>query len=172
MEFEVGSEEERTVEKNQLYRVEIDSPASIRFKNPSENTVARFLEIWFYLDDPLEATSSVGSAKFSANEARFLTVASGQGHTDSVKLSHDAAIHYFELQPNESFIFETLSYRSNYIWVLKGALSIDNYRVLNQDGVIITGDPVLTLNSQNHSTVLLIDLPGDPPLDEESEFQD
>ena len=76
----------------------------------------------------------------------------------------------FLLQSNESFTFETLRKRSNYIWVVKGALSIDDYRVLDQDGVIITGEPVLTLNAQKHTTAILIDLPEDPSIEFDEDY--
>ena len=171
MEFRTSSKDWLTVQKNQMCRAVIGSPTSVRTKNPSMQAAAKFLEIWLALDESAEPDIQVGDCKLSPGSNSFLTIASGQDHPDSLSLNHDAAIHYFQLQPNESFIFETLQYRSSYIWVLKGAMSIDDYRILNQDGVIITGYPTLTLNAQQHTTALLIDLPGDPPLDDLEDSQ-
>jgi len=161
------------VEKNRFCRVRTGENLPIRMKNPSGAESAKFLDIWLELDESPAFDIHSGDCRFPSGAYRFLTIASGQGHEEAVPLVQDTAVHYFHLQQNESFIFETLPYRSTYLWIWKGALSVDNYRILNQDGVIISGEPVVAFTAQQHTTALLIDLPGEPPEEEEDpKFQE
>lgn len=161
--LQIGNQELKELRKNQLCRAVIGSPAPIYYRNPSEKVTARFLEIWFLPEETAVSGVSIGSCQFQSGPDRFLTVASGQEHPDSIPLSQDSAIHYFQLRPNESFIFETLFYRNSYIWIVTGALRIGENRILNQDGILIGGENTLTLNALQQTTALLIDLPGEPP---------
>lgn len=88
----------------------------------------------------------------------LLPVASGQGHSGSLELTCDAAVYFSSLAPYEQLVFETLSMRRTFLYLVAGAVRSEEHRMLAGDSCEIHNESRIPLMGQERSELLLIDL--------------
>jgi redox-sensitive bicupin YhaK (pirin superfamily) len=145
-----------------IYKITAEDAAELNFKNPSSHKQNRVLEIWLSaelhgeLPNPEEAKLKTNRGFFS-----FLPLASGQGHEEATVLTSECAIYLSRLRPSENLIFETILSRSVCVFVLEGAVRLEEDRLIAGDSALVFNEERIPITAQQQSAVILIDLPLD-----------
>jgi redox-sensitive bicupin YhaK (pirin superfamily) len=148
------------MEAGDVYRIAAVEEAELTFKNPSAHKKNRVLELWLSADLPGPPPEPEG-VRLNANQGffNFLPLASGQGHEDAAVLTTECAVYLSRLRPSDNLIFETVLSRSVYVFVLDGAVRLENDRLIGGDSALVFGEERIPMSAQQQSAVILIDLP-------------
>lgn len=145
-------------------RIEPGKPAYL--DNPSQLEVSRLVEVWIRAGEvEFESTERIPQRievkDVDPKEVRgtLLPVASGQSHSQTVRLGEDVAIYLSRLYPPEQLIFETLPQRSTFVFLAEGHLRVGEERMHSGDGLAIWRESLISIAAQDRSEFLLIDLP-------------
>jgi len=156
------------MEAGDVYRIAAAEEAELTFRNPSAHKKNRVLELWLSADfsgrppEPEAVRLNLNRGFFN-----FLPLASGQGHEDAAVLTTECAVYLSRLRPSENLIFETVLFRSVYVFVLDGAVRLEDDRLIGGDSALVFGEERIPMTAQQQSVVILIDIPLD---DEEREM--
>ncbi len=148
------------MEAGDVYRIAAIDETELIFKNPSAHKKNRVLEIWLSADLSGTPPEPEG-VRLNANRGffNFLPLASGQGQEDALVLANDCAIYLSRLRPSENIIFETVLYRSVYVFVLDGAVRLEDDRLIGGDSALVFGEERIPMTAQQQRVVILLDIP-------------
>jgi len=148
------------MEAGDVYRIGAVEENELTFKNPSAHKRNRVFELWLAADLPEKPPDPEG-IRLNINRGffNFLPLASGQDHEDSAVLTTECAVYLSRLRPSENLIFETVLSRSVYVFVLDGAVRLEDDRLIGGDSALVVGEERIPLTAQQQSAVILIDLP-------------
>ncbi len=131
------------------------------FRNSGEYGVSRFISMGFRPGDEPVPAESKDRMSFSIKGGRtsLLTLASGSGEDNSLRLCIDAVVSMARIGKGEKLIFETHPSRRIILMVLEGAVAADRSRFNKNDSLMIMGEPLVSLYAYDRARVLIVDLP-------------
>ncbi|MGW8178271.1 MAG: pirin family protein [bacterium] len=151
---------ESILEADGVHCLTVGASAEFRVKNLSETEPCSYCQVW--LDArTIEAVpgEEAGKSSSSKGDGGLVPLASGQGEIAAVSLQQDIAIYLSRLRPNETLIFETLLNRRVFLAILDGVVSVDEYRLVESESVMISKENLIEIAAQQKTKLLLIDLP-------------
>jgi redox-sensitive bicupin YhaK (pirin superfamily) len=127
--------------------------------NPSAVEPVHLYQIWL-LPRSSGLKPSYSQKVFAAEgrSGRWQLVASPDGADDSLKIEQDARIYLAVLQPNSKLEFGIDASRHTWLQVLRGSISVNGNALSAGDGVAVSQEPQLTLDSTAPAEVMLFDL--------------
>ncbi|MCR8634891.1 pirin family protein [Paenibacillus radicis (ex Xue et al. 2023)] len=128
--------------------------------NPSDEPVS-LLQIWFTPDqrqlEPSYETSNYDPAKLTNN---WLPIVSNQSGPGIAHIHQDMTIYMTKLEAGKSLSFQQKEGRRIYVHIIEGTVTLNEGNHLNRrDAARISDLSSLTVNSEQDSMLLLIDLP-------------
>ncbi|MFD0680319.1 MULTISPECIES: pirin family protein [unclassified Paenibacillus] len=128
--------------------------------NPSDEPVS-LLQIWFTPDqrqlEPSYETSNYDPAKLTNN---WLPIVSNQSGPGVAHIHQDMTIYMTKLEAGKSLSFQQKEGRRIYVHIIEGTVTLNEGNRLNRrDAARISDLSSLTVNSEQDSMLLLIDLP-------------
>jgi redox-sensitive bicupin YhaK (pirin superfamily) len=128
--------------------------------NGSPVEPVHFLQIWI---EPARAGIAPGYEQKTFTEAdkrgRLRLVASPDGADGSVTIHQDARVYATRLGAGDDVEHKLAPGRHAWVQVTRGALTVGGQRLAHGDGAAISGEPVVTLASEQDAEALLFDLP-------------
>jgi redox-sensitive bicupin YhaK (pirin superfamily) len=162
IEFTPAEGDHLTFRPGDVCRISLGRHREVTVRNPSPQRSATFLAIWFRCAErPAKLDFDIDQQSFTNLKRTSVStpLISGQGHEHSVSISLDCAVYLSSLGANENLLFETLSSRRSFIFVLSGAIRMQEHRLLARDSAMVRQQVSLPIAAQQHSSILLIDLP-------------
>jgi redox-sensitive bicupin YhaK (pirin superfamily) len=127
--------------------------------NPSATEPVHLYQIWL-LPRAQGLTPQYSQKAFAAEgrDGRWQLVASPDGEQGSLKIEQDARISLAVLPSGRPLDFQFGTGRHAWLQVLRGSLNVNSLPLTAGDGVAITQEPRLTLDSPQSAEVMLFDL--------------
>lgn len=92
-------------------------------------------------------------------EGRLLPVASASGADGALRIHQDAAVYVSRLQPGQGAVHQLKPGRRGYLFVIEGALTVNEAALGAGDQARITEEERLTLKASRPAELILLDLP-------------
>jgi len=130
--------------------------------NPSEEEETHILQLWFFPDQK-QLPPSYEEASFDPNalNGQLLPVVSHNHSENAAKIHQDTTVYLSKLEQGKTLDYKQDNSRKIYVFVIEGALNLNNDTVLNRrDDARITDTPALKIEAKQDSFFMLIDLPG------------
>jgi hypothetical protein len=127
--------------------------------NASTNETAHFLQIWI-LPDKEGHQPNYGQKSFTKDfeSKNWVLVASPDGQDGSIELHQDARMYVGKFKQGETQKVELAQDRHAWIQVVKGDLKVNGTEAASSDGIAISGEKSLTIESTSNSEFILFDL--------------
>jgi redox-sensitive bicupin YhaK (pirin superfamily) len=120
-----------------------------------------FYQIWIYPDESgLKPTYDQRNYKPVEWENKLYPVASGQGISDTVTFHTDATIYRCSLNAGKSVTYKQTSERRIFVYLTSGQIAVNDMAFKSKDQARIDVEEPLTLNAQEDSELILIDVPS------------
>ena len=120
-----------------------------------------FYQIWIYPDESgLKPTYDQRNYKPVEWENKLYPVASGQGISDTVTFHTDATIYRCSLNAGKSVTYKQTSERRIFVYLTSGQIAVNDMALKSKDQARIDVEEPLTLNAQEDSELILIDVPS------------
>jgi len=128
-------------------------------QNASDAERVHLLQIWI-LPHTVELEPSYEQKAFSADERRgqLRLIASEDGRDGSVTVHQDVSLFASILDAGQEVERSMDQQRHAWIQVARGAFSVNGESALQGDGVVITGESLLTIKAEEPGEILLFDL--------------
>src|SRR5215213_6340892 len=128
-------------------------------QNASDTERVHLLQIWI-LPHTVELEPSYEQKAFSADERRgqLRLIASEDGRDGSVTVHQDVSLFASILDAEQEVERSMDQQRHAWIQVARGAFSVNGESALQGDGVVITGESLLTIKAEEPGEILLFDL--------------
>jgi len=130
-------------------------------KNPSIHEKTALFQIWIYPNQkggkPLYDKRDFGSIDQSN---RWVTLVSGDGRENSIKIKQDASILSTELEEGKTLDIPPVKQEEGYLlFVVDGTIQIAGNRLDQRDEIQIIGEDIYTIEAQKKSKLLLFQVP-------------
>ena len=142
-----------------VQRMTLGSGALHSELNASQDQPMRFIQIWI-LPDTANLTPAVEQKAFTLEDRhnRLLEVLSPDGG-DAVQVHQNANIYVASLDPGVEVTHKIGSARGGYLYVIEGAVSLDDHDLDSGDAAKIPHQDELTIVARDPSELILVDVP-------------
>lgn len=124
--------------------------------NASQSEPLNFLQIWI---KPNQINTEPGYAEKAINDKKGISlIISPDGANDSLRIKQDVKFYKINLE-NESTDFTASTDRTYYLQITKGSMQINGSALNQGDGITITAESALILETDSSAEAVLIDLP-------------
>ncbi|MGH2710037.1 MAG: pirin family protein [Actinomycetota bacterium] len=130
-------------------------------QNGSETEPMRFIQMWI-LPDQLGLPPSVEQRVFTTEQRtdRLLEVISPESG-DAIKVHKNASVHVARLNRGTEVKHSFGADRGGYLYLIEGALTVNDEKLATGDAVKISDEPDLRLSAEDLSELILVDVPLD-----------
>jgi redox-sensitive bicupin YhaK (pirin superfamily) len=127
--------------------------------NASQTEPMRFIQIWI-LPDAGGLTPEVEQRVFTKEDRtnRLLRVIGPEGG-EVVKVHQDASVHVASLEPDTEVVHPLGRGRGAYLYVIDGALRLNDEPMTTGDAARVTDEEALRLRADAPSELILVDVP-------------
>jgi quercetin 2,3-dioxygenase len=142
-----------------VQRMTLGSGALHSELNASDTEPMRFIQIWILPDTP-DLTPGVEQRVFSTEDRtnRLLQVI-GPGGGEVVKVHQDASVHVASLAPGVEVVHPIGPGRGVYGYLIEGAATFNGEALSTSDAAKVIDEPELTIRADQHSELILVDVP-------------
>ena len=142
-----------------VQRMTLGSGALHSERNASPDEPMRFIQIWI-LPDTAGLTPAVEQKVFTRDDRhnRLLEILSPDGG-DAVKVHQDAHVYVASLDPDVDITHKIGSDRGGYLYVIEGALAVEDHSLRTGDAAKIRHQGEFTLVARDPSELILVDVP-------------
>ena len=128
-------------------------------QNASNTERVHLLQIWI-LPNADNLTPGYEQKAFSEDERRgqLRLIASGDGRDGSVGLNQDVRLFASLLNAGQTVAFEIDPVRYAWIQVARGAISVNDARAAQGDGLVVVAESLLNIKAEESAEILLFDL--------------
>lgn len=128
--------------------------------NPSSRQPVHLMQMWLHPEqDGLKPSYEQKQFAPEQRAGVLLPIASGQGKGEGVKVYQDATFYVSSLRPGQELTHALGAGRRAFLYVIDGALSVNNESLNRNDQARIIGEAQLHLAATQPSEIILIDLP-------------
>lgn len=144
-----------------VQRMTLGSGALHSELNASATEPMRFIQIWILPDTP-SLPPGVEQRVYTREDRlnRFLRVIGPEGG-DVVKVHQDASVHVASLEPDAEAVHPIGPGRGAYVYLIDGAVTIDDEAVSTGDAAKVTDQPEVRIRATDPSELILVDVPMD-----------
>jgi len=148
-----------TLQPGGVQRMTLGSGALHSERNGSKTEPMRFLQFWILPDTP-SLSPSVEQRQFTREDrrGRLLKVIGPEGG-DVVAVHQDAATYVAALEPGAEVEHTFAEDRAGYLYLIAGAVRLNEDRLGRGDGVKVFGPEQLRLAADEEAELILIDVP-------------
>lgn len=127
--------------------------------NPSDDEITHFYQIWL-LPAQKGIDPSYEQKLFdpAGRKNQFQLVASPNAEAGSLLIHQDARIYLAEMEAGKQIDYEIPSNRHAWLQVMHGKISINGESLSTSDGVAISDETKLKIQSEENSQIMLFDL--------------
>ncbi len=126
--------------------------------NP-EKGETHLLQIWIEPSRPgLEPGYEQKDFSQRFKNEKLVLVAEPTGRNGAISINQDAALHAGHFKAGDEIVFEMKPQRHAWVQVISGDLAVDGQTLVEGDGLAISSETMLRLQSQSGSEFLLFDL--------------
>lgn len=129
--------------------------------NPSKDTPAHLLQMWF-LPDTRGLTPSYEQKGFprEAKIGKLLPVVSNRNYDGNLHIHQDMTIYLSILEPGKELAYSTEAGRRTHLFVIDGTLTLNGTETMSQgDAARIENETDLRFAAESEAEFMLIDLP-------------
>jgi hypothetical protein len=144
-----------------VQRMTLGSGAWHSEQNASETEPMRFIQMWI-LPAQLGLSPSLEQKVFTTEQRtdRLLEVLSPQGG-EAVKVHQDASVHVARLNAGTGVEHSFGEGRGGYLYLIEGALTVGDQKLATGDAAKIRDELELSLQAEDTSELILVDVPLD-----------
>ena len=142
-----------------VQRMTLGSGALHSERNASPDEPMRFIQIWI-LPDTAGLTPAVEQKVFTRDDRhnRLFEILSPDGG-EPVKVHQDAHVYVASLDPDVDITHKIGSERGGYLYVIEGALAVEDHSLRTGDAAKIRHQGEFTLVARDPSELILVDVP-------------
>jgi len=127
--------------------------------NPSKDQALRFLQIWIVPDEnDLEPSYQQTEIKTESIKGNFYQVASNNPVNGAAKIHQNADLYICKLDKSDRVSYRFKPDRKGWLQIATGTLTINGLELTEGDGVAITDEQEISLETDDNAHVLLFDL--------------
>lgn len=149
-----------TIRPGELQRISAGTGVRHSEANPSTTEPVHLYQIWL-LPERQGVQPSYDQRRFDpvGRQGKFQLVASHDGRDGSMTIHQNADVYLANLQGSQPLSFAFRSNRHGWLQVLRGKVEANGLALHTSDGLAVSGESRLELNSRDGAEVLLFDLP-------------
>ncbi len=128
--------------------------------NPSTTEPVHLLQIWLFpKEKAIEPRWDQKTFPESERKRRLRLIASPDGREDSIAINQDASLFASLIDSGDAVDHELADGRHAWVQVARGRVTLNDTILHAGDGAAISEEKALTIGTDEHAEILLIDLP-------------